>query len=130
MQIENFTSKSNKIAVIGASSNPDKWGYRIYKKLKNAGFSVFPVNPKGDSIDGKKSFRNLEDLPERPDMAITVVPPEITEDIVRKCNDMGIKSIWMQPGSESEEAIKYCEDNGMEVIHHACFVVDGLHDNF
>lgn len=128
--IENFLSKSNTFAIVGASSNKEKWGYKIYKKLKDSGFSVIPINPKKEMIDEDISYSDLKSINKTPDVVITIVPPWITEKIVRTCNELGIKKVWMQPGSESENAVKFCEDNGIECIHHACFVVDGIGDKF
>ncbi|NOX71295.1 MAG: CoA-binding protein [Candidatus Micrarchaeota archaeon] len=128
--IKPFLDRSNKIALVGASANPEKWGYKLYKKLKNAGFSVFPINPKKPVIDGDESFPSLDELPEKPDVVITVVPPHVTEQVVKKCKELGIGKVWMQPGSESDEAIRFCEENGIDTIHHACFVVDGMNESF
>ena len=128
--MKEFISKSSKIAIVGASANPDKWGYKIYKKLKNVGFMAFPVNPKCDKIDDEKCYGSIGDIPKKPDIVITIVPPRITETVIEECKRLGIKKVWIQPGSESENAIKFCEENGIEVVNHACFVVDGMKDGF
>ena len=125
-----FLDRGNKIAVVGATVNKEKFGYKVYKSVKGLGFTVYPVNPKYEEIDGDKCYSSLKDLPEKPDVVITVVPPRVTEKIVRQCKELGIKRVWMQPGSESEEAISYCRENGIKVVHHACFVVDGLETSF
>ena len=104
-----FLDRGNKIAVVGATVNKEKFGYKVYKAVKGLGFTVYPVNPKYEEIDGDKCYSSLKDLPEKPDVVITVVPPRVTEKIVRQCKELGIKRVWMQPGSESEEAISYCE---------------------
>ncbi len=127
VDISKFLDKKNKIAIVGASTNPEKYSWKLYEKLKLYGYFLYPVNPRcEDSIHGDKCFPNLESLPESPDVVIISLPPEMTEKIVEKCNEIGIRKIWMQPGSESEKAIIFCEENGIEVIHHSCFVVDGL----
>jgi len=125
-----FLDRENVIAVLGATINKEKFGYKIYKVVKESGFTVYPVNPKYDEIDGDKCYHGLKELPKKPDVVITVVPPSVTEDIVRQCKELGINRVWMQPGSESDEAISYCKENGIEVIYHACFVVDGLKKAF
>ncbi|MBN2101250.1 MAG: CoA-binding protein [Candidatus Aenigmarchaeota archaeon] len=130
MPVSEFFNRKNKIAIIGASPNPDKYSYKIYIKLKNSGFSLLLINPNHDSIEGDKCYPSLESLPKIPDVVITFVPPIITEGIVAECKELGIKKVWMQPGSESEKAIVFCEENGIEVIHNACFVVDGLKERF
>ena len=50
-------------------------------------------------------------------------------NVVEKCIELEIMKIWMQPGSESVSAIKRCEENGINCIHHACFIVDGLKES-
>jgi len=49
-----------------------------------------------------------------------VVPPQVTEEIVRQCAELGLGRVWMQPGSESEEAIRFCQEKGIRVVHDAC----------
>jgi len=124
--MEDFLDRKNKIAVIGVSNNHEKWGYKVYRSLKNSGFKVYPVNPKHEKIDSDRCYPDLRAIPEKIDEVITVVPPEITENVVKRCKELGIGKVWMQPGSESEDAIRFCEENGINVIHDACFVVDGL----
>ncbi|HHF09656.1 MAG TPA: CoA-binding protein [Methanomicrobia archaeon] len=126
MYMEDFLDRKNKIAVIGVSNNHEKWGYKVYRSLKNSGFKVYPVNPKHEKIDSDRCYPDLRSIPEKIDEVITVVPPEITENVVKRCKELGIRKVWMQPGSESEDAIRFCEENGINVIHDACFVVDGL----
>jgi predicted CoA-binding protein len=123
-QIKEFLNKEGRIAVVGASNNPEKWGYRLYKKLKSSGFQVYPVNPKHSIIDKDACYPEIKALPERPDVVITVVKPEITEKIAEECAKLHINKLWMQPGSESEKAIELCRNNGIEVIYNLCFVAD------
>lgn len=119
-----------KIAVVGASPNREKWGWKIYNKLKTLGFEVFPVNSHHSEINGEKCYPSLKDLPLKPDLVITVVPPQVTERVVEECRDLGIKRVWMQPGSESERAIEFCRANGIEVTYNACFVADFLGESW
>ena len=53
-------------------------------------------------------------------------PPAVTEQIVREAHRLGIKKIWMQPGAESEEAIKFCEEHGIYVFHGLCVMLESL----
>ena len=128
--IKNFLNKKNTIGFVGANINKEKWGYRKYKEIKNAGFKVYPVNPKYDKVDGDKCFPNLKSLikflHKKPDFIITIVPSKVTEKTVEQCKIFGIDKIWMQPGSESEKAMKFCKDNDIEVVHGICIVVDAL----
>ena len=122
--LQDFLDKSNIFAVVGASNNPEKYGYRVLKDLTAGGYEVYPVNPNALEIQGHKSYPDLQSLPVKPDVVDIVVPPAVTEQIVRDCSKHGIEKIWMQPGSESEVAIAFCEANGMAVIHSMCVMVE------
>lgn len=121
--IVRFLDKKNTFAVVGASRDPEKYGHQVYKDLREAGYEVYPVNPNADEILGDKCYPSLEELPVIPEVVNIVVPPKITEQIVKKCKNIGIEKVWMQPGSESEEAIKFCEDNNIEAVHGVCVII-------
>jgi len=110
-------------AVVGASTDPTKFGHKVYRTLRDAGYTVHGVNVNGGMIEGQRLHRDLADLPETPQVVDTVVPPKVTEKVVQQCSELGITRVWMQPGSESQQAIDYCEDNGIQVVHHACAMV-------
>lgn len=122
--IKKFLDKKNIFAVVGASRNPKKYGYQLYKDLKEAGYEVYPVNPKAEEILGDKCYPGLKYLPTKPDVVDIVVPPRVTEEIVRTCKRLGITKIWMQPGSESEAAIRFCDKNNIEVVHSVCVMIE------
>jgi len=115
--------KKNVIAISGASRNQEKYGHRVYKDLKQAGYKVYPVNPNTDEVLGDKCYPNLKSLPQKPDVVDIVVQPSITEQIVQECMQLGITMVWMQPGSESEKAIKFCNENNIQVVHGECIMV-------
>ena len=119
-----FLNKKNVFAVVGASRDPKKYGHQVYKDLRKAGYRVYPVNPNADEILGDRCYPSIEDLPVKPDVVDIVVPPKITERVVKTCRKLGIRKVWMQPGSESEAAIKFCEENGMDVVHGVCVMVE------
>ena len=122
--IQKFLDKRNVFAVVGASRNPEKYGHQVFKDLMKAGYKVYPINPNADEILGVKCYPSLKDLPEKPDVIDLVVPPQITEKVIRECKELGIRMIWMQPGSESENAIKFCKENGMDVVHGVCVMIE------
>jgi hypothetical protein len=107
-------------AVIGSFSGEGKYAYKIFKNLKKLGYRVFPINPKIKNVDGDTCYPNLESLPQIPEVVNLVTPPQVTEKIVGECIRLGIKYIWMQPGAESERAIKTAQNAGLNVIHDAC----------
>lgn len=110
-------------AVVGASTDPSKYGHKIFRDLRNAGYTVYGVNLGGGEIDGQPLHPDLTSLPEKPAVVDLVVPPHITEQIVRQCADLGLTRVWMQPGSESEAAIEFCRAHGIRVVHDACAMI-------
>ena len=122
--IREFLNKRNIFAVVGASRDPKKYGYQVYKDLKEAGYEVYPVNPNTDRILGERCYPELGDLPTKPDVVDVVVPPKITEEIVKTCKRFGITQVWMQPGSESDVAIKFCNDNGIDLVYGVCVMIE------
>jgi hypothetical protein len=122
--IKAFLDKRNVFAVVGASRDPQKYGYQVYKDLKNARYEVYPVNPNAREILGDKCYPSLEKLPVKPDVVDVVVPPKVTEHTVETCKRLGITKVWMQPGSESEKAIKFCEENSIDVVYGVCVMIE------
>ncbi len=115
--------KNKKIAVVGVSKNPSKYGYRIFNDLLNNGYAVYGVNINNGELFGQKLYRSLEEIPEKIDIAIMVVPPEVTKNVLQECHLLGINEVWMQPGSESIEAINIAKSYRIK-YHTSCFMVD------
>jgi len=110
-------------AVVGVSQARNKFGNRIYRSLRDSGYVVYPVNPKGGELEGAKVYPTLADLPQTPDVVDLVVPPAVSEQVVKEAYKLGLSRIWMQPGAESPAAIDYCHAHGIQVVHDACAMV-------
>lgn len=106
-------------AVVGATWNPERYSYKIYKKLKYMGYQVFAVNPLYDVIDGDKCYKNLSSLPEIPDVINMVVSPEIGQYVLEEAAKLGIRYVWFQPGSYNENILESASRFGMETVQ-AC----------
>ncbi|MCT4598995.1 MAG: CoA-binding protein [Vallitalea sp.] len=111
-----------KWAVVGATNDTTKFGYKIYKKLKDHGYIVYPISVKYDEVDGDKAYRELKDLPEKVDVVDFVVNPRIGLSIVKQCADLDIKNIWLQPGTVSEEILQFANNSSIEVVE-GCVLV-------
>ena len=122
--IPEFLDKENIFAVIGVSSNPEKYGYKVFFKLLNAGYKVLAVHPDGGVVENQKRYSSLKDLPQRPDVISIIVPPQVTEKIIKECLDLNIDKVWMQPGSENQKAITFCKENNIKVIHNTCLLLN------
>ncbi len=110
-------------AVVGASTDHAKYGYIVYQDLKRKGYEVLAVNPKVKGIEGDPCWPNLASLPRKPDGVILVVPPPVTEQVVGEALAAGITKVWMQPGAESAEAVRFCREHDMTVVSDDCVMV-------
>lgn len=112
------------VAVVGATDNPRKFGNQIYLDLKAKGLRVQAVNATRDTVDGDPAYATLADLPERPDMINFVVPPTRTLRVLELANELGMKTVWVQPGAESADVVRYLEDHGFEYVVNDCIMVE------
>lgn len=115
---------SSVFAVVGVSTNREKYGYKVYQDLKKGGYTAYPVNPCCADIYGDRCYPDLGSLPEKPDVVDFVCPPGVTGEMVRLLPGLGVDKAWMQPGAESVEAISFCKGNGIKVLHDICVMVE------
>jgi predicted CoA-binding protein len=111
-------------AVVGASKNKEKYGYKVYKNLLDRMFDVIPINPNEEEILDNKVYHTLKDFPGNIDLVIFVVPPAITLQVLEEVKELGIKEVWFQPGSESPEAIVFCQKNMIKYTEKSCIMIN------
>lgn len=116
-------SVKNNVAIVGASKNPEKYGYKVLADLQAAGWSVVPINPKEESILNLKVYPSILQVPEKIDGIVFVTPPVVTEQVLAEVKQLGIKDVWFQPGSANQEAIDFCQANDIHYIKDACIMV-------
>ena len=128
--IESFLAE-RKLALAGVSSSANKFGNAVFKELSSKGYELFLVHPSAKEINGVTCYGSLAELPDDVGGLINVVPPVQTEKLVQEAHATGIKKVWMQQGSDSPEAIKFCKEHAMEVVHGECILMfaqpQGLH---
>ena len=120
---QELLQKNVKWAVVGASNNLDKYGHKIYKKLRERGYTVYPVNPNYEEVMGDKCYKDLNSLPEKVDAINMVVPSNVGIGIIEEAKALGIQNIWLQPGSESREIITFSNENNLDSIQ-SCILVE------
>jgi len=120
--VEEFLAQK-KIAVVGVSRKKTKFGNAIYKELKQKGYQVYPINPNMDAFEGNACYPDLLSLPEKVDAVVINVPPVQTEKVVKEAKEAGINKVWLQQGSQSEAAIKFCEENGIDCVSNECILM-------
>jgi hypothetical protein len=120
--VDDFLSRQT-LAVVGVSRQGNKFGNMAFKELKAKGYTVLPVNPRAETIEGERCYPDLQALPEGVEGVLIVVPPEETEKVVRQAAQAGIPSVWLQQGAESEAAIRFCQEQGLNLVHSHCILM-------
>lgn len=116
-----------RIAVVGVSRNRGEAANLVYRKLRDAGYEVFPVNPNADRVEGDHCYPGLAAIEGGVEAVIIATHPEVTTQVVRDCASLGVRHVWMHRsfgvGSVSEEAVRLCDERGISVIPGACPVM-------
>lgn len=110
------------IAIVGASRNRSKYGNKAVRAHLRAGWTVYPVNPREEEVEGLKCYPSVLDIPEGVDRASLYVPPSVgirlLEDIARK----GVGELLVNPGADSPELLARARELGLNPIV-ACSIV-------
>ncbi len=113
-----------RVAVAGVSRKADIAANAVFKKLKDSGYEVFPVNPNTEEVEGVRCYPDVGSIPGDLDGVVIATHPDVSAGIVRQCGDRGVKLVWFHRsfgnGSVSEEAIRECERLGIECIVGGC----------
>ena len=114
-----------RVAVTGVSRTPANHGSNtVYRRLRDRGYEVFAVNPNASEVEGDRAYRDLRSIPGGVQAVVIGTRPELAEDTMRECADLGIKHVWMHrgpgAGSVSEEAAAYGRQQGIAVIDGGC----------
>ena len=115
--------KQKKIAIVGVSRSGRKFSNEVYRELKANEYQLFIVNPNADYIEEERCYKDLKSLPEKVDGVLIFVKPVHTGQVVRDAFVAGIQRIWIQPGAESEGAIQFCEEQGINAIYGYCILM-------
>lgn len=129
--VKDFLAQKS-IAVVGVSDKRDTGCNLGYRKFKEAGYTVYAVNPRIAEFEGAPCYPDLKAIPHKPDAVFILASPRVTDAIVTQCVDLGVKHVWMhcmmgtKPGlaasmtSVSPHAVQMCRENGIAVIPGTC----------
>jgi uncharacterized protein len=114
-----------RIAVTGVSRTPASHGGNVvYQRLRDRGYEVFAVNPNADEVEGDACFHDLKTIPDGVDAVVIATRPDVAEDTMRECVELGITRVWLHrafgAGSASETAADYGRRHGVTVINGGC----------
>lgn len=112
--------ESKTIAMVGASSNPERASHGIMTQLLAAGYHVIPVNPKETEVLGQKAYASLADIRERIDVVDVFRKSEDTPGIADEATAIGAKVLWLQLGVTNEDAAARAKASGLTVVMDKC----------
>lgn len=112
--------RSTTVAVVGASTDPEKPSHAIPRILLEAGFTMIPVNPSATEILGQQVYASLEDVPVPVDIVDVFRPPAEAPAIAESAVAIGAKTLWLQMGITSERAKEVAEGAGLEYVEDLC----------
>jgi uncharacterized protein len=116
---------NKRVAVTGVSRSPKDHGSNVvYKRLRDRGYEVFAVNPNADEVEGDECYHDLKSIPGGVRAVVIGTRPEIAEETMRECAELGVEHVWMHrgpgPGSVSDAATAYGREHGITVIDGGC----------
>jgi predicted CoA-binding protein len=120
-----------RVAVTGVSRTPGSHGSNVvYKRLRERGYDVFAVNPNADEVEGDRAYHDLHSIPGGVDAVVIATRPEIADETMRDCVELGIRHVWMHrgpgAGSVSDSATAYGREHGVTVIDGGCPCMFGV----
>ena len=114
--LDNYTD----FAVVGATTDPEKYGFKYVQAYAQAGYRVTPVNPKYQQVLGIPCKASLKEVSPPPQVVIAIVSPRISMKVAQECAGLGLKRLWLPPETWNDEILEYCQGQGLEVVHDIC----------
>lgn len=115
---------ARRIAVAGVSRRADSAANPVFRKLRSAGYEVFPVNPNASEVEGVLCYQNLESIPGEIDGVVVATHPDQSMEVVRQAVARKVPRVWFHRsfgrGSVSDAAVKECEAHGIACIVGGC----------
>ncbi len=113
-----------RVAIVGASNDPAKFGYRILMNLARKGFDVVPIHPTESEVAGHTAYASVEDAPGPIHIVDFVVPPRVTKAILEQLDPARFEIVWLQPGSFDRDAAAVATDRFAHAIVGDCIMVE------
>jgi predicted CoA-binding protein len=123
-RIRQLLTDASTIAVVGASSNPERPSHSIMQRLQRAGYKVIPVNPRETRVLGEQAYASLADIPVPVDIVDVFRRGEDTPPIADEAVAIGAKALWLQSGISSEDAASRASAGGLVVVMDSCIATE------
>ena len=116
--------RGQRIGVAGVSREPGQAANAVFRKLRDSGYEVFPINPRAAEVEGVPCYPDVASVPQPLDGVVIATHPDVSADVVRQCGDRRVRRVWFHrsfgQGSVSETAIRECGSLGVQCIIGGC----------
>ncbi len=121
-EMREILQKSQVIAIVGESNDHYYTSYQVAQYLKKIGYTVYPVNPNIDQVDGDPSYPSLQDVPEPIDIVDVFRKPQALSEIVDEAIAVGAKTLWTQLDvvSLDDKPEQKALTAGLKVVSNRC----------
>ena len=120
------TDKQESVAIIGASNDRSKYGNKAVRAYSLRGFTVHPVNPREETVEGLSAYKSILDIPGEVDRASLYVPPKVGLKVIEEIARKGVKEVYINPGAESDELVDKARKLGLNPILACSILAVGL----
>ena len=110
------------IAILGASTDRNKFGNKAVRAFAQQGYTVYPVNPKETTVEGLTAYASIAEVPVRPQKISVYLPPPVLMKALPAIAAKGCDELWLNPGTESDEVLAEVERLGLNVVQ-ACSII-------
>jgi predicted CoA-binding protein len=121
--VDDFLSQK-RLAAAGVSRSGNAAANGIFRKLRDAGYEVYPTNPKAEEVEGVPCYPDLKSIPEGIDGVVVATHPDMTEQVVRESVEIGVTRLWLHrsfgQGSVSDAAVELARENNINIIPGGC----------
>src|SRR5919106_4318678 len=113
---------SKTVAVIGASSDRNKFGNKALRAFAKQGYSVIAINPNEGEVEGYRTYPSVLDVPGHIDMATVYVQPEVGVRVMEELAQKKIPEVWLNPGADDPTVVRRARELGVRTIQ-ACSIM-------
>ena len=115
------------VAVVGASSDRNKYGNKALRAFERQGYTVIPINPNVAEVEGHRTYPTVLDVPGDIDMATVYVHADAGVEVIENLAQKGVGEVWLNPGADDDEVVARARELGLKVIQ-ACSII-GIGDS-
>jgi predicted CoA-binding protein len=113
------------VAVVGASSNRNKFGNKALRAFEKRGYRVIPVNPNEPEVEGHPTFKSVVDIPGEVDLATIYVPARVGVSVIDDVAKKGIAEVWLNPGADDPAVVRRARELGLKTVQTCSILAIG-----